>query len=384
MNMGLLGILRSNPDQYYWAEALGRSLGIPLVQVLRELKALEDFGFELEQAPLRGIRYVAPPRRLCPDQIEWQLGTQTIGRRIEVWQRVTSTNDVAANAAHSGGNDGLVVMAEEQTAGRGRRHRRWYATPESSILMSVLVFPPLHVRSASLLTCLAALAVVDVVISTSGLPARIKWPNDVRVAGRKICGVLVEDLARRRTAALPPNPLQDSRSGSPNSPPGKQPGLDVHDYTRATVIGLGLNVNVDPEEFPPEVRGLASSLMALCGRRLDRSDLAGSLIQRLDYYYQHALSGNSSLIWDQWSAVAELRRSRVCIHLDETRMVGTVVDLHPNTGIKLELHTGQTVQIDPEGIQAIEELTGEGPIDMPLGNRPNVAADRDRSATRKF
>ena len=119
-------------------------LGPDLERVRGDLDALVAFGFGIEQHPYRGAAYVGPAERLCPDQIEHGLATRRIGRRIAVWNRVTSTNDLAARAGTSSSNDGLVVLAEEQTAGRGRRGRSWTAPPRSSILMSVVLFPPPH------------------------------------------------------------------------------------------------------------------------------------------------------------------------------------------------------------------------------------------------
>ena len=159
-----------------------------------------SFGFGIEQHPYRGAAYRGPAERLCPDQIEHGLATRWIGRRIAVWNRVTSTNDLAARAGTSASNDGLVVLAEEQTAGRGRRGRSWTAPPRSSILMSVVLFPPPHLAPAvpeaafgcAWLTALGAVATAEVVAAWTGRDATIKWPNDVRVDGRKIAGILVE------------------------------------------------------------------------------------------------------------------------------------------------------------------------------------------------
>ena len=171
-----------------------------------------------------------------------------MGRRIAVWNRVGSTNDVAARGAGSIANEGLVVLAEEQTAGRGRRGRAWTAPAGSSLLMSVLLFPPEPTADPGWLTALAALAVVEVVAAWSGRDARIKWPNDVRVDGRKIAGILVE----------------------------RGPGA---------VIGIGLNVNIRLDQFPDELRDSATSLRILTGARVDRSELARALIERLDAWY---------------------------------------------------------------------------------------------------
>lgn len=214
-----------------------------------ELAEVEAFGFPLERHPVLGVACVGPAERLCPDQIEEGLNTRLIGRRVSVWSRVASTNDLAIKAASSGANEGLVVLAEEQTAGRGRRGRSWSSPPRSSILMSALSFPAGPFAEPSWLTALGAVATAEVVSRWTGKFARIKWPNDVLVEGKKIAGILVERAV-------------------------------------GAVLGIGLNVNVILRDFPDHVEATATSLQILSGSKLDRSELARDLIQTLDGYYE--------------------------------------------------------------------------------------------------
>ena len=234
MNIPLLRRLRDAERSFLPLVELGTDLD----QLRGDLDELEAFGFALERHPYRGVAYRGPADRLCPDQIEDDLGTLRVGRRIAVWKRVSSTNDVAVRAAGSTANEGLVILAEEQTAGRGRRGRAWTAPPGSSILMSVLLFPPAALAETAWLTALGAVATAEVVAAWTGLDAgiTIKWPNDVRVGGRKIAGVLVE-------------------------------------RGQGAVIGIGLNANVESGAFPPELRATATSLCIITGRRIDRSEL---------------------------------------------------------------------------------------------------------------
>ena len=116
-------------------------LGPDSTQIAADVDALSRFGFGIEPHPIHGVAYRGPSARLCPDQIEHDLGTQVIGRQLAVWNRVGSTNDLAARAASSRSNHGLAILAEEQTAGRGSRGRIWTAPAGSSILLSVLLFP---------------------------------------------------------------------------------------------------------------------------------------------------------------------------------------------------------------------------------------------------
>src|SRR5438552_12882288 len=210
LNIPLLERLRAAGENFVPLDELGADRD----QVRGDLNALAAFGFGIERHPYRGVAYVGPAERLCPDQIEHELGTRWIGRRIAVWSRVSSTNDLAARAGGCTSNDGLVILAEEQTAGRGRRGRSWTAPPRSSILMSVVLFPPPELAPArpaaafgcAWLTALGAVATAEVVSAWTGRDATIKWPNDVRVDGRKIAGILVE-------RALPPTPGPPAPSG---------------------------------------------------------------------------------------------------------------------------------------------------------------------------
>src|SRR5262249_38719143 len=157
-----------------------------------------------------------------------------VGRRVAVWDRVTSTNDIAARAASSTANEGLVVLAEHQSAGRGSRGRTWDTPPRSSILMSGLLFPPPNPADPAWLTALGAVAAADVVAAWTGREAAIKWPNDVRVDGRKVAGILVERAV-------------------------------------GAVVGIGLNANIAPGQFPDDLKEKATSIRILLGHPIERS-----------------------------------------------------------------------------------------------------------------
>jgi len=296
-----------------------------------DLRALERFGFQIETHGSMKAAYRGPSPRLCPDQIEHDLGVRWIGRRIAVWNRVSSTNDLAARAAASLSNDGLVILAEEQTAGRGRQGRSWTAPPRSCLLMSVLVFPPAPLltpvtrgglAAGAWLTALAAVATAEVVTEWSGSQARIKWPNDIRVDGRKIAGILVEcpcDAGVSHPAAGPS--IRRSRASG-------------------FVIGVGLNANLELESLPPELRCRATSLRTLAqGRLVDRSELARALIRRFDTWYGTCLSSGPEAITAPWSERSEHLGRNVRVLLPAEEVVGRLVNLDLLRGLTLELHS---------------------------------------------
>jgi BirA family biotin operon repressor/biotin-[acetyl-CoA-carboxylase] ligase len=295
-------------------------------RVWDDLEALQRFGFQIELHPYLGAAYRGPTWRLCPDQIEHGLKTRGIGRRIAVWNRVGSTNDLASLAGSTIANDGLVVLAEEQTAGRGQRGRNWIAPARSSILMSILLFPPPRFPIASLndhscpawLTAMAAVATAELVSESTGCDARIKWPNDVRVEGRKIAGILVE-------RALAPRP-----AGSPDGDGVTRP--------RGAVIGIGLNVNLDLNTVPSELAARITSLATLAGGAMfDRSDLARSLIERMDRWYWDVLASGPAALSIVWRTRSEHLGRAVRVFISGDRLCGRLIDLDLLRGLTLEL-----------------------------------------------
>ena len=228
--------------------------------VSERVTVLRAAGYVITADPTRGIlghRLVSAPERLVADDLCAALPPDAagVGREIVVFEETDSTNDLAARAGHDGAAGGLVIFAERQRAGRGRLGRRWTAPPHRALLFSVLLRPAvMDVPAArwSELTFCAALAVAETAEWATGRPARIKWPNDVLVEGRKVAGILLE---RHQQPA---------------------PGF--------VVAGIGLNVLQAPEDFPPELRERAGSLamLALPGRTVERRRVAVVVLERLE------------------------------------------------------------------------------------------------------
>ena len=209
-----------------------------------------------------------------------QLKTKHIGRRLLVYDRVESTNSIALEFAKDRANDGTVVLAHEQTAGRGRHGRNWYCPPGAGVLLSLVIFPPEHVRRPVILTAWAAVSVVNAIRRSTGLEARIKWPNDVLVRGKKVAGILIEHGA-------------------------------------ATVVGIGLNVNQTEQDL--QLMGLseASSFSLFCGRRFDVGRVAEALIESLDALYDGIQNGGLSELLTSWRGSLGVLGREVVVHCQD-------------------------------------------------------------------
>ena len=192
--------------------------------------------------------------RLQGDRLRAGLGSITIGCEIVVLEETGSTNDVVREMAEKGSAEGLVVLAEHQTAGRGQRGKRWESPPHKGLWLSILLRPAIPVGESARLTSWAARTVASTIEKSCNLKLTIKLPNDIYLARRKIAGVLVEMRA--------------------------QPQVD-----HLAILGIGLNVNQAPEDFPQELRDQATSLAIATGRSQDRNEIAIALLRNLDRTY---------------------------------------------------------------------------------------------------
>ena len=198
-------------------------------------------------------------------RIKERLTTAFVGQSLYHWDALPSTMDEAWRLAREGAPDGAVVLAEEQTAGRGRLERSWWAPAGSSLLLSLVLRPGGPARRAQQLTMVCSLAVCDAISTAAGVEAQVKWPNDVLIEGRKVCGILTE---------------LDIRPG----PAGER--------LETAVVGIGINVNVD-FEGAPTLMSPATSLMLAAGRTISRLDLLVALLEGLERRYVATRKGRS-------------------------------------------------------------------------------------------
>ena len=243
--------------------------------------------------------------RLDPDAIQANLRTRRIGRKVLVYDRTASTNDVAAEYARKPDHDGLVVFAEEQTAGRGRNGAAWRSRHGDSLLFSVVLID-CHAKG-ELIPLTAAVAVAEAIGQVGGHQARIKWPNDVLLDARKVGGILVES---RRA--------------------GKH---------TAHVIGIGINCHQSAEAFGPELRETATSLDLTAGARCHRIPLARCVLTSLDHWLAIAERDNRR-VTDAWSRLSTQLHHRVTLSYNGKRFTGHCIGVDPEKGLILHLDRG--------------------------------------------
>jgi len=244
---------------------------------------------------------------------EWHLDTQHLGRRVLVFDRVDSTNTEAAARAGDSTHAGVVFLAHEQLAGRGQHGRSWLCQPGTGVLLSVLLFPPPALCRPVLLAAWAANSVCETIFQCTGLEATIKWPNDVLIQGRKVCGILIEQ-------------------------------------GRGTVVGVGLNVNQTPDALALASLPQAASLRCFTGTSYDCSQVACSLIEQLDIQYDGLLRGDHCSLEAAWRSRTGLVGKRVLIECHDATHRGTLKALSW-AGASMELARDEMLHIRPERIK---------------------------------
>ena len=248
---------------------------------------------------------------LDPDKIKVNLKTKRIGRQILVYNRTSSTQAIAAEYAKNKGNDGLVIFAEEQTAGRGRADNKWYSSRSDGILCSIVLVD--NKLNAELLSLTCAVAVAEAIGKSAKGQARIKWPNDIMLNGKKVAGILLES--------------KTDKSGN------------------ARIIGIGINCHQKKDSFPLELQPIATSIDIESHSTSDRIWLAKRLLTSMEYWLEVAAQTSDKVI-DQWRDLSVQLGHRVKLIYNGRDFSGNCIGIDPEKGLILQLDTGGVRMFD--------------------------------------
>jgi BirA family biotin operon repressor/biotin-[acetyl-CoA-carboxylase] ligase len=257
-----------------------------------------------------------------PPSETWELPTRQLGCQVHVYDRLDSTNSMAFALARDADAHGMALLAREQTAGRGQHGRSWHAPPGSSVLLSVALSAPPELRRPALLTSWAAVAVAGLLEQLAGHETRIKWPNDVYVHDKKVCGILIEQRSSGRNA------------------------------TPITVAGIGLNVLQPAEFFTANDLPLGGSIWSVAGRRLDPDHVARQLVQRLDDDYCRLAAGDLGVLEGQWQARLGLLGRGVIVECTHAVHHGSLRDV-TLAAVELDVDMGTPLRLVPESVRRI-------------------------------
>jgi BirA family biotin operon repressor/biotin-[acetyl-CoA-carboxylase] ligase len=251
MKSEILTMLRES-ESYVSGQELCNKFGVSRTAVWKAINQLKEMGYVIEAVSNKGYHLVSAPDVMNEAEIKSLLHTEWAGQELFCFDTIDSTNTKAKELAEQGYPSGTLVVADQQVAGKGRRGRSWESPSGCGIFMTLMLKPDINPNNASMLTLVAALATAKAISDVTGADARIKWPNDIVINGRKICGILTEMSAQ-------------------------------FDYINHIVIGIGINVH--NEQFPEEIRETAGSLLLACGRRFHRAELIARFLECFEKDY---------------------------------------------------------------------------------------------------
>ena len=302
----ILSFLSKHKDSYTSGQAMADSLGITRAAIWKAIENLRADGYDIESVKATGYKLKGVPDTLGEREILPGLKTGVLGKKIIRLTEVDSTNTYASKLAVDGEPEGTVVIAEHQTAGRGRLGRKWVSPPGLNIYASIILRPKVPPRDAPLVTFVAAVALARTVRGLYNLDAGIKWPNDLLINGRKSAGILTEMSA--------------------------EPELVRH-----IILGVGIDVNMPREDFPKEIKDISTSVMLELGRKVNRAELMRRFLEELEKSYLMMVDGRRADILDEWRSLSVTlgRNVRVTSHAGEK--TGFARDINTEGGLILEV-----------------------------------------------
>lgn len=256
----ILKILKDSKDEFISGQEISEQLNVSRTAIWKYINTLKEEGYEIESVSRKGHMLLSTPDILNYEEIHKYLKTEYMGREIYYFDTLDSTNLKAKELAANGQKEGTVIIAEEQTSGRGRLGRSWTSPNKKGIWMSIILTPEIEPTDAAKVTQVAAAAVWKG-INEIGIKTQIKWPNDIVLNGKKVCGILTE------------------MSGE----------LNRLNYL---VVGIGINANISKEDFPEEIKSLATSLKIENNKEIKRKELIGRILNNFEELYKELIHHN--------------------------------------------------------------------------------------------
>jgi BirA family transcriptional regulator, biotin operon repressor / biotin---[acetyl-CoA-carboxylase] ligase len=310
----ILSALRENADGVSGAQ-LAEQLKISRAAIWARIEDLRKVGFDISASPHFGYKIIGEPDALIADDLLARLGkTKVIGRDIRIFEETTSTNDVIEKLARDGVREGVVVFAESQTRGRGRLGRKWISPAHKGLWFSILLRPNLRPQEATQLTVASATALRRAIFSETKLKPEIKWPNDILIGGKKVAGILTELSAEV-------------------------------DRVRYIILGIGIDVNLDADEFPVELKKTATSLKIESGETISRAELATAILRELDFDYARICDGKFPGVADEWESGCVTIGKNVTVHIGDRKICGCAEALDDDGALLLRTEHGHLERI---------------------------------------
>jgi len=310
----ILNLFRKHPGDFVSGEEISRQLGVSRTAVWKKIRLLRELGYTIDAVTSRGYRLAASPDALLMEELRADLGTRIIGSELFFFEETDSTNLRARQLGDEGQPEGVVVIADRQTAGKGRLGRKWASPPGVNLYTSVLLRPPILPFDGPQLTFISAVAVARAIRDLGGLQPAVKWPNDILLGGKKVAGLL--------------NEMNAETEG-----------------VRYIVLGIGVNLNMAADQFPADLRYPATSAALEKGEPVSRLAFARSLYRHLDQLYLTYLEQGFAPVIGAWEELCDLVGRQVEVDCQSQLLLGTVEGLDDDGALLVRTSAGTLEKI---------------------------------------
>ena len=309
----LLALLADNTMIVISGAKIAREIGVTRATVWNWIQKLRTLGVRVKGHPRTGYQIEKVPDILVPKILHRRITPGGLGKRIHHFFKIDSTNSVAMALGDKGEPHGTVVIAEEQTAGRGRAGHTWHSEKTNGIYMTVLLRPPVSPQQAPVITLAAGLAVRDAILEQIDIAPDLRWPNDLLMGRKKFCGILTEMNAEQ-------------------------------DQIHFVAVGIGINVN--HERIPVELSKIATSLRIETKHAQSRVEIVARLLRHLDSYYNRFVSEGAEAIVARFSEVSSYAQGkRVRIETASETYTGTTEGLEPGGLLRVRRDDGRVLPV---------------------------------------
>ena len=299
MKLNILNLL--DDKDFISGEVISKKLNISRTAVWKQVQNLKKYGYNIESIKNKGYRLISKPDIPLSEEIIFDLNTNIIGKNVYYFRSLDSTNLFAKKLIKKKVEEGTIVVADIQKKGRGRKDRRWFSA-EGGLWFSIILYPNIPTQYAMLVTMAISISIVQAIKELTGLSAVVKWPNDILLDGKKICGILTE--------------------------------LDAEvDRINYSVVGVGINVNNVLED---ELTNKANSLFNIYNSKISRVDLLRLILKYLDVNYVKLISNDYSYIRNLWFDYTDMIGKNVRLNLEKNEIEGVVIDIDDTGALILE------------------------------------------------
>lgn len=314
MKEQILQELKMKSGQYISGEEISNKFKVSRTAIWKYINQLKEMGYVIESQTKKGYRLLESPDSLLPQEIRESLHADIIGKDLQYLEQVDSTNLYAKRFADNGFQEGTVIIADEQLKGKGRLGRTWVSPKGKGIWMTIMLKPRINPAEAAKITLLTACA-VSKAIEGCGVSPKIKWPNDIILNGKKLCGILTEMSVEQ-------------------------------DEINYVIVGIGINVNLEQQDFPEDLQSTATSIRIEKGSNVIRKELTAAIMNNFESYYKvFTKTGSIREFIEEYKDKSAVLGKDVTVTSSSLNLKGKALDITEEGQLLLELEDGSIKEI---------------------------------------